>query len=357
MIEQRKKILYIAEAMGGGVFTYLVGLSNNLIQYFDITIAYATRPQTPSNYRDYFDARIKMIKVENFCREINPVKDCKAMSELKKIVKIEKPDLIHLHSSKAGVLGRILFSGKKIPVFYTPHGYSFLMKNYSSIKRNIFRIIEKLCARKNCTTISCSFGEHKETLKITQNALFVNNAIDTCRFEKNIKTGYEKCQKFTVFTIGRICEQKNPKLFNSIAEQMKDVCFVWIGDGELRSELKAENIEVTGWMDREEVINHALCADVFLLTSLWEGLPMSLLEAMYMEKLCIVSDVIGNRDVITNGVNGFICNRIEEFVSSIRLAQKGNLDDVVRNAKKDIMTKYDTKIQANAYRKIYEERV
>ena len=50
-----------------------------------------------------------------------------------------------------------------------------------------------------------------------------------------------------------------------------------------------------------------MSADVFLLTSLWEGLPVSLLEAMYMKKPCVVSDVIGNHDVIENGRNGFIC--------------------------------------------------
>ena len=78
------------------------------------------------------------------------------------------------------------------------------------------------------------------------------------------------------------------------------VKFVWIGDGELRDQLTSENIEITGWADRSTAIRYAVNADVFLLPSRWEGLPISLLESMYMKKACVVSNVIGNRDVIVN---------------------------------------------------------
>ena len=117
----RKKILYVVEAMGGGVFTYIVDLSNELIKEFDIYIAYAVRPQTPPDYRQYFDKRIHLIEVKNFCREINLKKEFAAIKEIKNIAYEIQPDIIHLHSSKAGVIGRIAFSGKKIPLFYTPH--------------------------------------------------------------------------------------------------------------------------------------------------------------------------------------------------------------------------------------------
>lgn len=172
---EKKKILYIVEAMGGGIFSYIVDLSNELINYYDIYIAYAVRKQTPQNYMDYFDKRINLIKVENFCRSINPIKDIKAMLELKQIEKKIKPDIIHLHSSKAGAIGRIAFNGK-IPMFYTPHGYSFLMENCNAIKRILFKSIEYICAKRKCVTISCSAGEHLETLKLT--IVYTSNTID-----------------------------------------------------------------------------------------------------------------------------------------------------------------------------------
>ena len=168
----KKKILYVVEAMGGGVFTYIVGLANELVNEYDIYIAYSLRPQTPIEFKGYFDSRVQLIEVKNFCRSINPIKDLKALKELKEIGKKVQPDIIHLHSSKAGVIGRIAFNGNKTPIFYTPHGYSFLMNNYAHFNRMIFKLIEAVFAKKNCTIISCSEGEHHETLKLTKQATY-----------------------------------------------------------------------------------------------------------------------------------------------------------------------------------------
>lgn len=104
---EKKKILYIVEAMGGGVFTYIVDLANELVNSYDMYIAYAVRKQTPQNYKDYFDKKIHLIEVKNFGRAIDPAKDIAAFCEVKKIAAEIKPDVIHLHSSKAGAIGGI----------------------------------------------------------------------------------------------------------------------------------------------------------------------------------------------------------------------------------------------------------
>lgn len=278
---EKKKILYIVEAMGGGVFTYIVDLANELVNKYDMYIAYAVRKQTPKNYKDYFDKRIHLIEVKNFRRAIDPMKDIAAFFEVKKIAAEIKPDIIHLHSSKAGAIGRMAFNGK-IPMFYTPHGYSFLMENYKPMKRRMFKLIESVCAKRNCTTISCSVGEHQESLKLTKHATYVNNGINMAELQEIIDKTEKVEHSFTVYTLGRICYQKNPTLFNEIAESLPDVKFVWIGDGELRDQLTSENIEITGWADRSTAIRYAVNADVFLLPSRWEGLPISLLESMYI---------------------------------------------------------------------------
>ena len=348
----KKKILFIVEAMGGGVFTYIVDLANELVNEYDMYIAYAVRRQTPDNYKDYFDKRINLIEVKNFSRSINPIKDIKAFFEIKSIAKRINPDIIHLHSSKAGALGRIAFNGRKIPIFYTPHGYSFLMQNHSAMKRFIYKTVETVCSKRNCTTISCSVGEHQETLKLTKNATYVNNGINVEELQKLIdQVGLINDHPLTVFTLGRICYQKNPDLFNKIAENLPDVKFLWIGDGELRNKLTSPNIEITGWVKREDALRYSLRGDIFLLTSLWEGLPISLLEAMYMKKLCVVNNVIGNRDVIHNGKNGFVCDHVEDFVTGITFA--GDQREYIDNAYQDVLNKYNTKVMATSYSKIY----
>ena len=163
------------------------------------------------------------------------------------------------------------------------------MQNQSVGKRMIYRTVEKICSKRNCTIISCSKGEYLESLKLTKKATYVNNGINISNLQNLIdKVGKIQDHPFTIFTLGRISFQKNPSLFNKIAEAMPNIKFLWIGDGELRNELTAPNIEITGWVNREDALTYSLYGDVFLLTSLWEGLPISLLEAMYIKKYALL---------------------------------------------------------------------
>lgn len=354
---EKKRILFIVEAMGGGIFTYIVDLANELADTYDMYIAYAVRPQTPTDFESYFKKEIHLIEVKNFRRSVNPIYDLKALFEIKGIAKRVKPDIIHLHSSKAGALGRIAFDGKKTPVFYTPHGYSFLMRNYGFLKRSLYRLVETICAKRRCTTISCSEGEHMETLKLTRRAVCINNGIDISLLQKTTDSmAPSEKHPFRVFTIGRICYQKNPELFNQIAAELPDISFLWVGDGELRKILTSPNIEVTGWLERKEVIKHIMSGDVFLLTSLWEGLPISLLESMYLAKTCIVSNVIGNNDVIKDEFNGKICSNAEEFTKAIRCAAAGVYKSQGKQAHEDLCTLYNSKRMTRRYIEIYEAK-
>lgn len=363
MANTKKIILFIVEAMGGGVFTYIVDLSNELCKKYEMYVAYATRNQTPADYASYFDPSIHLIHVNNFTREISPKKDVAAFFEIQRIAKEINPDIIHLHSSKAGALGRFAFNGTDVPLFYTPHGYSFLMQNYGKVKRTAFHAVEEVCAKRNCTTIACSKGEYKETLKLTKRAAYVNNGINIKELSdllnevksSTVDSVNTENGPLTVFTLGRINYQKGPDLFNAVADSLPNVRFIWIGDGQLRDKLTSPNITITGWLDRKSALKIASLADVFILTSLWEGLPISLLESMYMKKLCVVSDVIGNHDVIHSGENGFVCRDSKDFVNAIRQCGKDASEQLIANAFNDVITNYNTTVMAEKYSNIYED--
>lgn len=357
---EKPRILFIVESLGGGVFTYIVDVTNDLVDEYEVFVAYGIRSQTPKDLQRYFDERIHLIQVKSFNRSINPVKDIKSFVEIRNIARSVKPDIIHLHSSKAGALGRIAFDGNKYKLFYTPHGYSFLMEDYTSVKRASFKLIETLCAKTKCTTISCSEGEHFETLKLTKRAEYVNNGINIEELDELVKDiEIEKDHPFTVFTLGRIAYQKNPELFNEIALSMPDVRFLWIGDGDMRDKLTAPNIEITGWVDRNEALKYSLNADVFVLTSLWEGLPISLLESMYIEKPCLVSDVIGNHDVIVNGENGYVCKTVQDYCRAIEDVKTchEDVEKVVKKAHDDIINTYNTDNMVKEYKKLYSRYI
>ena len=354
----KKRILFFVEAMGGGVFTYITNLANYLTNDFDIYVAYGVRPQTPTNIENFFDSKVHLIRVKNFKRQIS-ISDIRAFYEMKKIAKAVQPDIIHLHSSKAGVLGRWTFNGKKIPVFYTPHGYSFLMDNISFEKKIFYKSIEKLSTLRNSTTISCSYGENNETQKLTSKTLYVDNGINIKNINKILKGIVpKKGKKFTIFTLGRISSQKNPELFNRIAMKFPEVNFVWIGDGALRNKLKSDNITITGWLNIGDALKKAINYDAFLLTSEWEGLPMALLEAMYLGKPCIVSNVIGNNNVISNNINGFLCDNISDYYKAINLVKSGKVpEQLIKNARESITSHYNSTMMAKNYADIYRNNL
>ena len=353
---EKKKILFIVEAMGGGIYTYITNLANELVKNNDVYIAYSVRKETPQNFQENFATNVKLIRVKNFVRSINVLQDLKAYIEIKKIARKVNPDIIHLHSSKAGALGRIAFSffNSKYSVFYTPHGYSFLMSDTNKVKRLVYKNIEKILGMGNAVTISCSPGEDRESQKLAKYTEHVDNGINTKEIDTIIDNIISK--KKTLATLGRISYQKNPTLFNEIAERMPKENFVWIGDGELRNDLSSPNIKITGWLNRNEALKKLSEVDVFLLTSRWEGLPMALLEAMYMEKLCIVSNTIGNNDVIKNNVNGFVCDTVEDYIKAINVSEDKK-KILIQNARKDIEVKYNTITMAKKYSEIYDKYI
>ena len=138
---------------------------------------------------------------------------------------------------------------------------------------------------------------------------------------------------------------------------MPEINFVWIGDGEMRNQLTAANIRIIGWTERLTALKLALNADVFLLTSRWEGLPVSLLESMYMKKVCVVSNAIGNRDVIKDKKNGYVCSRIEDYIEAIKYIRQNRTQSIVENAYQNVLAEYNTKVMAERYSYIYEEKL
>lgn len=353
----KEKILYIVEGFGGGVYTFICDLANAMIQDYEVVIAYSRRPETPENVARDFDERIKLIKLDN-SRELNFKRDIKGFITIRNLIKNEKANIIHLHCSKAGFLGRLavatLLKIDKSKVFYNPHGFSFLQKNISSSKRKLFYLLELISSKISGTIVCVSKGEYDEALKISRKSININNSIDLKEIE-SIDINRDKIEDFKVATLARITEQKNPDQFNSIALQLKDTKFMWIGYGELIDKLNSGNIEITGWKEKKSGIKILSKCTIFILTSLWEGLPIALLEAMSLGIPCIVTDVVGNKDVIIHEENGFIAKNTNEFIKYIEMLKN---DDELYNkisieAKNHIYQNYSLSSMVKKYKKLY----
>lgn len=320
----RKKIVHFVEAFGGGVYTYVKDLCNFLVQNSTINcevhlIYSPNRIEFDDEiFRNEIDSKVILHKLD-MQREIVLKKDLDVILETRKILRKIQPDILHLHSSKASVIGRLASLGliNKSKIFYSPHGYAFIQQNISKEKKKIFKFIENIMpAIFGGLTIASGNTEFEISKKISKSVL-IRNGVDFNLPEMLINP--RSNQKLTIGTIGRLTTQKNPKLFNDIAERIPDANFIWIGNGELQDQIKSENIQVTGWIrTREELLNKLNEIDIYLQVSLWEGLPIALIEAMAMRKPLVVSNIVGNKDCVEEGYNGYTFNSIDEAITKIK---------------------------------------
>lgn len=355
-----KKILMVCEAFGGGVFTYVSQLCNDMVDGFEVYLAYSIRPQTPKNYKEFLDKRVHLIEVKNFNAKglTNISNDLRVIKELRAIEEKVKPDIIHLHSSVAGGIGRLAFKGKNNTVVYTPHGYAHILMG-SGMKCKMYGVMEAILGKiSNAITLTCCESEDEVAKNLTKRTAYIETGVNLADLSASLD-GIKpvKNEKFTVFTLGRVCTQKQPQLFNRIAELVPEARFVWIGNGELENELTAPNMEVTGWKPRKEALAMAKGADAFILCSLGEAIAMSLIENMYIKKLILVSNVMGNKSVIHDGVNGYVCDKAEDYAARIREAMKSFPSELPEKAYQDVLEIYNTEAMKRKYIKFYNSQV
>lgn len=351
------KIVHVVECFAGGVFSFLSNLTNELDKEEYIVIYGINRDNTPSDFREKFPPNTKFIPWKSASRSLNPLTDLKALWELYIILKkIDDIDIIHLHSSKAGFLGRIVsfLLGKSSRTIYTPHAISFLRLDVSPKKRKIFIWMERFASFFGGKIVACSQSE-KEAIEEQgiKNVTFINNGIKKLQIEKKVNTS----DKTTIISVGRLSIQKNPKLFNDIALEFIDnpnIQFIWCGDGELKSELTSPNIKCTGWIERKELENYLSYADIYLSTSLWEGLPLSVLEAMSIGLPVVLSDCVGNRDLVDN--NGFLYINKIEAIKNINelLKNKIWINKKGHNSKIIVENNFNMRNMAISYLNIYK---
>lgn len=271
----------------------------------------------------------------NLIRNIDFSHDIAALAFINGVIRSFKPDIVHCHSSKAGILGRLSakICGVK-RVFYTPHAYSFMAPEFSPRKRSLFVFIEKVFSRFATTlTFNVSKGEKQAALDnkldTTDKFVVIYNGIPDISLPTRAEA--RQCLGLSVDDLivgctARFVEQKNPDESIAIAERViarkPDAHFVYIGDGPLLPRLRqyvddqrlSDHIHFLGARsDAERVVT---AFDVYLLTSLYEGLPYSLIESIRAGIPVVASDVTGNNEVVTSDC-GLLFSGVDEGTTDI----------------------------------------
>ncbi|WP_210465444.1 glycosyltransferase [Rufibacter roseolus] len=357
------KIVHVIEPFASGVAVFVKSLTETMPEDLHIII-HGERKQVMSAKdvkRTFPKQNVRFIRWKSVQRSINPFKDFLALSELHNILKrLSKKgfvDAVHLHSSKSGFLGRVAcrLAGIK-NVVYTPNGAPFLSSG-NPVTNFLFKQIERFGNGVGGKVVCCSASELAEYQKIGINASFINNGVSLKETSGSIAP-LNKKSKFQVITTGRIEDQKNPTLFNAIAsffEDYEQIEFIWAGDGKERGVLNSKNIIVTGWQEPDTIKEMVSQADVFISTSLFEGLSFSVLEALALKKPVLLSDCVGNSDIIKTGLNGDVFNNeIEAIANILKYFNNKEMLEVMGDYSFDICgSKFNVDLNFKEYRSIY----
>lgn len=345
-----KILQVITQSELGGAQTVVVQLANNLSKEHKVVLAAGHGDGKMWNLVN--DQVIKE-NCPHLQRSISLKNDFLAAIELRRLYKKHKPDIIHLHSSKAGTLGRIVFPSKKI--VYTVHGFDSIRLAFRK-----FLPIEK-CLQHFCKAV-VGVSKYDEMNLISEgikrNVSMVYNGISVPDCSNVGDRDVFNEGKKIVLTIARVFPPKKTDLFIDVARLLPQYNFVWIGNqreviefGELPGNCHfLGNIPNAG----------AFCskADLLMLPSNYEGLPMVILEAMSLGKPVIASNVGGISEIVQNNVNGFtVENNTHVFADKIEYLLENK--DIYSRFSQNAFVFYDNNLtvekMVQGYLQIYNE--
>lgn len=362
-------IVHVVEPFAAGIAVFVKSLTEMMPDDMHIIVHGERKKEiAASEVKKIFPRKnIRFIKWRSAQRSVHPLKDFMALGELYKMLRRLKKknlaDAVHLHSSKSGLLGRAACRMAAIEnVVYTPNGAPFL-SGKNPIANYFYQQLERLGHGLGGKVICCSESELKAYKRIGIKARYVNNGISMrhpayAMHQPAHAMRDGKLKKFRIITSGRIVAQKNPYLFNTIAtyfQEFEDFEFLWAGDGDERSALKANNITITGWLPTQEVKELVTQADIYLSTSLYEGLSFAVLEALALRKPVLLSNCVGNRDVVKSGLNGdLFTNETEAIIKLLHYYNNRAMLPVMGDFSHRICSaEFDARQNFNTYRDIY----
>ena len=272
---------------------------------------------------------IPLTILPDLVREINPWRDLRALLEIYRIIKNNRYVIVHTHSSKAGVLGRAAawLAGTPL-IVHTVHGWSF--HDYMSpLMRRIFLWLERRMAA--CTNALVVVSSHdmekglQEKIGKPEQYQRIRSAIAMEEFDP-VRVSREQVRQelglpldaLVLGNVGRFSPQKNPlawvRVASIVARHLPECHFLLVGDGPLRARVEerlvqegiAERTILTGL--RRDVPRMLAAMDVFLLTSLWEGLPRVIPQALAMQVPVVAQRVGGVAEAILHNETGFLCD-------------------------------------------------
>ena len=315
----------IARVNRGGTARWLDELMGGLQKAGHQTFLYAGSVQDGETEDECFSNHNGK-RISGLGRSISFWGDLQSIWQLRKILKIEAPDVLNTHTAKAGAIGRLaaLSLGKKRPaIVHTIHGH-LLYGYFSKTKTLILVMIEKLLASRSDVLIAAGDKVKSELLNVgIGREQFYVVARPSVKLKELESKGASRAKlgisegEVVIGWLGRLAQVKRPDRVIEIAKKLNDLTFVIGGDGDLLDTLKIDlpkNVRLIGWTRPEQIW---AASDIALLTSNNEAQPISLIEAGLAGIPAVAENVGSVSEVIDNGVTGILVSNTEERIDAI----------------------------------------
>ncbi|HXL56723.1 MAG TPA: glycosyltransferase family 4 protein [Chitinophagaceae bacterium] len=386
-------LIFINRLVVGGQSIDTIPLANHLNNEYDILVVYGEKEKDEMEYTSLLDNRgVNFKKISSLKRRINPFNDIHAFFTLFELIRNFKPDIVHTHGAKPGVIGRLAAWFAKVPVIvHTFHGHLF-HSYYNRFVSYIIVRMEKLLGRISTKVVvlgSEQKREISERYKIipSEKIDLIPLGIDENEYTDDaaiLRAGFRKKAHLTddavaISIIGRIVPVKNHLLFidiiiNLLPQIKENVKFFFIGDGYFKAKLQTHlsnagitwgndvqncNVKIifTSWVTPITSVLHGM--DIVALTSFNEGTPVSLIEAQICSKPVVAVDVGGVRDTFINNESGFLISdhNVAEFTDklSLLIQNKELRRSMGEKGYLFAKEKFSKQTEVNAFRKLYAD--
>jgi glycosyltransferase involved in cell wall biosynthesis len=276
---------------------------------------------------DAIAAGVKVIPLSSMIRNIHPGQDLRALLSLVRLILKERPSIVHTHSSKGGILGRLAAKLCGVPhVVHTPHGHVFY-GHFGALRSKLFLWIEKVFSSITDRTVALTRGEKNDYIDMAvcpaEKLLTIHSGVDLQKFSPACEKKLQKkralrlsAQATIIGFVGWLLPIKGPHCLLDAMEHIwsehADASLVLVGKGDLEDELRhevlrkhaAEKVRFLGW--RPDIHEIMPLFDMLVLPSRNEGMGRVLVEAMAAGKPVIASDTGGIPDLVKHGVNGLL---------------------------------------------------
>jgi glycosyltransferase involved in cell wall biosynthesis len=365
---------------GGSAENTLLTVLGNLEHGHSVALVCGVSNNPPSENEELAREKGANIhRLKNLVREISPVKDLAALATLYIFLKRHPCDVLHTHTSKAGIIARFaaMFAGVRC-VIHTPHGHIFY-HYFSPLKTMTLVAIERLATLRTTALITLTSAERQDYLDRRigreDNTFPIFSGIDLRLYTD---TGFVKSklrrelglpeERYIAGTVARLVSVKNHDLIISAASELSNSCpdiiFVFVGDGDLHDHL-VERINGAGLTDRfvllgwrNDVARLLHSFDLFIMCSHNEGMGRAFVEAQASGLPVIGSQVGGIPEVILEGKTGFIVSPDDAHALAERIkemyTQRDNAQEISRRCREWVDPRFSRKRMVESIEALYQ---